>query len=522
MTYVAAHRAKPRKPDATNIIAERLDRCERPAVDSGTRHLLVGAAGAVSAVLCGWQIAHGDLVVAGFGCGLIALWSASRLTATPADVLLAGGVLTGYLVGGRGFAQLSVSQIPMLPGELALGAGLIAAVWRTARNGLTLRPDALSLGVVLWLIQGLIRLPQGIREHGLVAIRDFATVYYAMYFLLALGWGARLGHRRWITGCLDVGFVLAGPALMAFQRWPDLFIANSSIQGIPLIFIKGDVASALLVAGTIWLLHRHAHAAHRRWLLPAMLSVVALFDGNSRGGVIGLAVAALLLALGGDRKVLRPLLMILAGGLVSVVIYSALTPKPWTQTSAHRLYEWTSSMTDLSGTRSYQASELGDKPDNNQFRMVWWRSVFDRTMSENPWWGLGFGYDLANDFRRNYYGQSADEDFTARSPHNFVLTVFGRMGALGLFALATIMVALIRIVWRNRRQDPADRLRHQRFTLAVGAAGIFASACFGVVLEGPMGAVVFWTALGLANSAPDADHVKSPQGSISKAEEAAV
>jgi hypothetical protein len=30
---------------------------------------------------------------------------------------------------------------------------------------------------------------------------------------------------------------------------------------------------------------------------------------------------------------------------------------------------------------------------------------------------------------------------------------------------------------------------------------ILVSACFGVVLEGPMGAVVFWTLLGLANAA---------------------
>jgi hypothetical protein len=28
---------------------------------------------------------------------------------------------------------------------------------------------------------------------------------------------------------------------------------------------------------------------------------------------------------------------------------------------------------------------------------------------------------------------------------------------------------------------------------------ILTSACFGVVLEGPMGAVVFWSVLGLAN-----------------------
>ena len=30
--------------------------------------------------------------------------------------------------------------------------------------------------------------------------------------------------------------------------------------------------------------------------------------------------------------------------------------------------------------------------------------------------------------------------------------------------------------------------------------GIFGSACFGVVLEGPMGAIVFWTLLGMANA----------------------
>jgi hypothetical protein len=29
---------------------------------------------------------------------------------------------------------------------------------------------------------------------------------------------------------------------------------------------------------------------------------------------------------------------------------------------------------------------------------------------------------------------------------------------------------------------------------------IFGSACFGVVLEGPMGAIVFWTLLGVANA----------------------
>ena len=43
------------------------------------------------------------------------------------------------------------------------------------------------------------------------------------------------------------------------------------------------------------------------------------------------------------------------------------------------------------------------------------------------------------------------------------------------------------------------------FLLWLGGWGIFTSACFGVVLEGPMGAVVFWTILGLASATSAAE-----------------
>ena len=68
---------------------------------------------------------------------------------------------------------------------------------------------------------------------------------------------------------------------------------------------------------------------------------------------------------------------------------------------------------------------------------------------------------------------------------------------MGLGALLGIVAVMIQRTWRSLHTKD----RHgedQVFWLAAWV--IFTSACFGVVLEGPMGAVVFWTILGLANA----------------------
>ncbi len=76
------------------------------------------------------------------------------------------------------------------------------------------------------------------------------------------------------------------------------------------------------------------------------------------------------------------------------------------------------------------------------------------------------------------------------------MTVFGRMGFVGLacwLAIAVVMARRTLVVFR------------QRHLAAMGwwsvAWVVWTSACFGVVLEGPMGAVLFWTVLGIANTA---------------------
>ena len=88
------------------------------------------------------------------------------------------------------------------------------------------------------------------------------------------------------------------------------------------------------------------------------------------------------------------------------------------------------------------------------------------------------------------------DDFAARSPHSILVTTFGRMGIVGVLVFLGVMaVTGVTTVRAIRAVDVTST----EIALWASAWLILISACFGVVLEGPMGAVVFWTLLGMAN-----------------------
>jgi O-antigen ligase len=223
-----------------------------------------------------------------------------------------------------------------------------------------------------------------------------------------------------------------------------------------------------------------------------------VFVSNSRAAVVAFFAGLLWLVALRATRMLRVFGVFLGIGLVAIVIHAIATPKPFYTTPLYRLYESVASMTDFKGTRSYQVAELSDKPDNNQFRLVWWHTVVDQTWDEGRWFGLGFGHDLGAEFFRVYYAESSEE-FNVRSPHNFLLSIFGRMGIVGSLAFAAFIVALATKTWRARATlMEAD----SPMPLWLCAWTILVSACFGVVLEGPMAAMIFWTIVGMANGAP--------------------
>ncbi len=444
------------------------------------------------------------LVLAAAVVGLLV----TLLRTTPGAIILGLG-LFGYLVGNRGFAQfMPMPAVPLLPAELILlltGGGLVLSSAVSRR--LPLQRDGLNVMVLAWLAVGPARIAFDVHTFGLLALRDYAMTYYALFFFLAQQLAQDARSRRFLVAALGAACLVQPLAVVLSSSFPVFFLTQLVVRGVPLIYFKGDLAMTFMGVSAV-VLAAGAPAALRLWVWPlATLELVGVISGENRASMLGAGLALAWLAVSRLRRfalvqaatVLLALLVVAGGAL--------LTDNVWAQQRMEGVTGRILSLTDLVGQGPAASPESAMKSDNNRFRTMWWRAVASETLAQNPAFGLGFGYDLARGFLQEY-SPDLTEEFTARSPHSILMSAFGRLGFAGLAVFAGFCGVLAVRTWRVMR-DPAAA------PLALGLWSslwvILLSACFGVVLEGPMGAVVFWTLLGLANArSPAADETDPP------------
>ena len=467
------------------------------------QRLLILAASLLALVI-GQGIAEESLLLPITLCLVAAGFVTVYLTRVPLDVATLGLLLIGYFVGNRGFAQLMpLPGLPLFPAELGLALGLVWCVYRSARHQEPLwRHDLLNHLLLLWIAFGTVRLAIDLRQYKLLALRDYATVYYAVFFFLAQQVARQERYRTFLLRCALFGALALWPVSLLANHFPDFFLHTLTFRGNPLIFFKNDLVQTFLGAGSMLLFHASGRPLFERFCryLAILLGLVVLTE-NSRAAIAGLLTAMLWLFLG--RRSTYGRSVSLVGFLVACGLLLAvwLGWQEWQRSPLHLVGERTLSIFDPAGNRAYENDALADKADNNRFRKVWWESVIAETLQDGLWFGLGFGHDLAGQFLRKY-DYDLGEDFSVRSPHNIMLTIFGRMGAIGLAIWIAIIAVLMRHTWHClHRADPAA---HRDVGLWCACWVILISSCFGVVLEGPMGATIFWLLLGLASSAPPA------------------
>jgi len=461
------------------------------------RLCLFVALGAAIGITVGIDISNEEFGLAIF-VALVACWViVDRTSDAPPDAWLLGASLIGYVVGNRGFAQLQPSRfIPLLPAEAVLLVAVPALVVRMAVNRATgFRRDSLNYALLAWILYGTIRLPLDLSRFGIIALRDYAMIYYAAFFFIAQAFGAHAASARALRRSLTIAFVALMPVVVSIQLYPNFLVEHFTLRGIPLIFQKSDLIAAYLAAGAFWLWTRQGPGGRYLWPLLAAASLLLVgLMGSPRAAIAAIVITTALWLLVGRWRTAAALAATVVGGSLLTLAVFALSDRDLRNSAPYSVYEHTISIFDPKGTGSYINGESGDPGDNNRFRLVWWRDVYEETLSTNPVFGLGFGSDLAGRFLADY-DLLSDETFAARSPHSMIVTTFGRMGFVGLAIWVGVSASMVRTAWRLfRRGDP------ESLGLASITCVIWISSCVGVVLESPMGAVIFWTVLGLANS----------------------
>lgn len=435
---------------------------------------------------------------------LVSVWAVLAWTRGPlAETWLLGFLVFGYVIGSRGFAQFTpIAGLPLFLSELGLAVVVALVLLRGAQSRiLPVQSDSFNGLLLLWLILGAGRIAWDVRTHGFMALRDFATVYYVLYFFAAQALARHPASNRLLHASFLVTFAVLPFAAMLSAAFPEFFLGNLLVNGVPLIYYKGDLLATFLFAGFIVLLPPENPGWLGRGLWRGLIALAALIFGLtllSRASMLGLLVAIGWLALAGRWRPFKVLAGVCLAGLLSVTTVSLLQKKDFTQTRAYAIYEAVASVADFSGTRSYRSGLTDDKADNNRFRLVWWRNVAEETLTVSPIFGLGFGADLARGFVQVYYPDAGD-DFSARSPHNIYMTMLGRMGLIGAGIMLAIYVLQFRTTLRTVRATRIDPGRQEALTLQAACWVVLVSSCFGVVLEGPMGAIPFWIMLGLAH-----------------------
>ena len=463
------------------------------------RDRLFAGLAAVLSIWLGFGLADGSYAWPVFAAAIALGAILHRLVGVPLDALALGGLLVGYLVGNRGFAQLMlVPGFPLLPAEFVLLVlGGIRLFQCALARTLPWRPDPLHYVLLVWIAFGSVRALFDVRTHGLLAVRDFAMVYYVAFFFFAQHLAADARVRTFLLRCLLAGSVGLPFLFLLSETFPEFFLGTLTFRGVPLIYFKGDLAPTFINVAAL-LLYLLPPPRHRLWTRPlATVLVLWVLAGDNRASMLGAAGMLAWMAFSPFRRFTWIQVGAASLGLLLFSGYAALSGHTWAERRLEAMGDRALSILDVSGQFSYRAEESAIRTDNNRFRWVWWRTVAEETLATNPALGLGFGHDLARGFLQEYNPDMA-EDFTARSPHNILVTIFGRLGFVGL---ALFLVFLLLLFARTRRvvRDPGADPTAVALWVAVWPIAI--AACFGVVLEGPMGAVLFWTLLGLAQAA---------------------
>jgi O-antigen ligase len=132
---------------------------------------------------------------------------------------------------------------------------------------------------------------------------------------------------------------------------------------------------------------------------------------------------------------------------------------------------------------------------NTTWRLVLWWDVIVNNFPQNII-GIGFGTPMFNYYPVADYSKIKDLPYLM-SAHNTFVTIFGRVGILGLILLLLIILNVFKDFFKNKLYY----LKHNRTYLFYMLLSLVVIGMFNVLLESPLYASLFWVVSGLCSRA---------------------
>lgn len=398
--------------------------------------------------------------------------------------------LCGYALAGRGFAYLGFA--PLFVGEITLMLGI--ATLATSANVGRIMGSGLIWLILIFMGWGAFRTIPYISVYGMDALRDGMTWGYASYAIVVAALIAANPRRLLVLMSRYRKFVwillVLGPVFWLIARFAKPVMPLWPWANVELIEVKGGDYAVHLAGIYAWLVG--VGRLSNPWVGLLGLPVGLAMNVTGRAAMLSFILCAAV------ATALRPLTRFMVKLPIVIILLIAFGwgldahlragPEVSREISVRQLFKTLDSI--LPGSRHH------DLDSTKEWRLDWWDKIVKYTIHGPYFWtGKGFGVNLANDD-----GFQVFADQSLRSPHSAHLSILARAGVPGL----SIWIAL-HAAWALTMFNAyfsARRMGHKRwcglfaFLLAYWVAFIV-NASFDVYLEGPMGAIWFWSLVGM-------------------------
>ncbi len=411
------------------------------------------------------------------GVGFFVVIISTMWRKMPLDAKLLLIIISGYAIGGKGFAYVSPFE-PVYIGEICLAFCMCGLVIRLNRAGLM---DS-NLHKLIWvyLVYGGIHLVVDYSEYRMFALRDSSLVYYSLYFVVSYSLFQETRIRDAFERIIKIAMMLSIVS-MVYSK-----LGGPSFPGMhPHI----DAYMPLNIAAVLYFLAKGSESKNMFYIVFALLLVFMAATIKTSGLVSMFAVLAGAIIYGRLKGLLAPTVIIVFTSLVVLMVTTFFVPDLVIETLGSG---------QTAETFGIDGGEFVGFSGTTSWRLDWWSIVWTDTMNMAPFWGQGFGADITGPFLEAWLGPAyADATGYARFPHCVLFTNVGRLGMIGLalFSILFVAIGLLAIKFARRYFVSEDRRDADLIVFGIVVAGMV-NGLLQATYEIPHGAITHWVCLG--------------------------